>query len=81
MNMFTKAAELRGSQVPQADWASAEMLLDDLAETSWLLKMAQLGLGFNPDLLSLAERFNEPVGPRDPALSTYRPMAGTQAVR
>ena len=64
MNTFTQAAQSQASQGSAGrSWASAEALLEDLAETSWLLRMAQLGLGFNPDLLALAERFNAPAGP------------------
>ena len=81
MNTFTQAAKSQASQVAQADWASAEALLEDLAETSWLLRMAQLGLGFNPDLLALAERFNAPAGPQEPVMRANRPVAGTQGVR
>jgi hypothetical protein len=68
MNMFTQAAESQGSQVSQVDWAGPGSLHDDLAETSWLLRMAQFGLGFNPDLLALAERFDEPAGSQYPAM-------------
>ena len=81
MNMFTHAAESQANRFPQADWTGACGLLDDLAETSWLLRMAQLGLGFNPDLLALAERFSEPIGTQDPPLRAYLPVAGTQGVR
>ena len=64
MNMFTQAAKPQASPVAQADWASPEGLFDDLAETSWLLRMAQLGLGFNPDLFALAEHLDGPAGKR-----------------
>ena len=81
MSMFKRKARPQEHQVPQADWSIAEVLLEDLAETSWLLQMAQLGLGFNPDLLALAERLDEPAGPLDQAMRAYRPAAGTPAVR
>jgi hypothetical protein len=79
--MFTQAEKPQASQVAQADWAGAWGLFDDLAETAWLLRMAQLGLGFNPDLLALAECLDEPTGTQDPVLRAHRLMAGTQAVR
>jgi hypothetical protein len=81
MSMFKRTPRPQESQVPQTSWSIAELLLEDLAETSWLLRMAQLGLGFNPDLLALAERLDEPAGPQDPLFRAYRPMADTQAVR
>ena len=81
MNMFKRASRAQENQVPQAEWASAEVLLDDLAETSWLFRMAQLGLGFNPDLLALAERLDEPIGTQDPALRACLSMAGAPALR
>jgi hypothetical protein len=81
MSMFNRNPQAQENQVPQAGWSIAEVLLEDLAETSWLLSLAQVGLGFNPDLLALAERRDQPAGPPVPVIGAYRPVAGTQALR
>ena len=72
MTMLRRAAD---SQAAQGS------LLDDLAEIGWLLRMAQLGIGFNPDLLALAENLNERALPQLPAICASRPMAGANGVR
>ncbi len=72
MNMFRRAAALP---------ADAGSLLEGLAETAWVLKMAQLGIGFNPDLLALAEKLNECAGQQLPAPRASRPIAGAHGGR
>ena len=47
----------QGGRIPPAE-LTAHTWLDDLAETLWRYQMAQLGLGFNPELLALSERYS-----------------------
>jgi hypothetical protein len=56
MKFFAHAAGLQGGRISQAELTGPETWLDDLAETLWMYQLAQLGLGFNPDLLALSER-------------------------
>jgi hypothetical protein len=55
MNVFAHAAVSQGGRISQAELTD-QTWLDELAETLWMYQLAQLGLGFNPDLLALSER-------------------------
>lgn len=63
--MFARGAVSHAAQGSQTAWDHLWPVRDDLAETCWLLRMAQLGLGFNPDLLALAESVSAQVAADD----------------